>query len=280
MDSYLRRLFDSELDSEGEVTICGVSLYPSNIIKEIDPTAYEHALPEWINERKSQNIDRANQLLKIEQDGYEEAAQFLYEELTPSGFLERVESCFDINDHSEINGVVNKIPSVFDSIITTNFDPIIKKCFEACNKAFDETLIGSDAEDIPRLLGQNKSILLYLHGRANSSTRRILTKTEYDKHYAGDSLINVYKALCYRSLLFLGCSLVSDRTLLTMEAILSENGHDRFPRHYAFLQLPSHSSEILQKSKFLAKSNIFPIWYDGEHDPDIEALLELMASDS
>ncbi|HHF3668001.1 TPA: hypothetical protein ACPOHF_001067 [Haemophilus influenzae] len=32
----------------------------------------------------------------------------------------------------------------------------------------------------------------------------------------------------------------------------------------------------INKKEELAKSNIFPIWYDGDHDESIEALLELL----
>lgn len=45
------------------------------------------------------------------------------------------------------------------------------------------------------------------------------------------------------------------------------------PRHYAFLKMPESPNKMRMREHFLSERNIFPIWYDGEHDADIEALL-------
>ena len=45
------------------------------------------------------------------------------------------------------------------------------------------------------------------------------------------------------------------------------------PRHYALLQRPKTAKKIVEREHFLTERNIFPIWYDGDHSTDVEALL-------
>jgi hypothetical protein len=57
-------------------------------------------------------------------------------------------------------------------------------------------------------------------------------------------------------------------------ALLKEvaDADKNMPRHYAFLQRPK-ASKIVEREHFLTERNIFPIWYDGDHSTDVEALL-------
>ena len=65
-----------------------------------------------------------------------------------------------------------------------------------------------------------------------------------------------------------------------MRSIKGELGGDNAVRHYAFLSNEDLSdSERIKRRRELQEANIFPIWYDGDHDEDIEALLELLADD-
>lgn len=45
------------------------------------------------------------------------------------------------------------------------------------------------------------------------------------------------------------------------------------PRHYAFLKRPQVPARTKDREHFLAERNIFPIWYNGGHNDDIEALM-------
>ena len=50
--------------------------------------------------------------------------------------------------------------------------------------------------------------------------------------------------------------------------------HDpNMPRHYAFLPKPTSKKNVVEREHFLATRNVFPIWYDGDHNTDIESLL-------
>jgi len=115
-----------------------------------------------------------------------------------------------------------------------------------------------------------------LHGQATSGRDRILTKQEYDRHYSdGNTLKKTITALCNsKHLLFLGCSLTVDRTLACIREYVKEEGHDRLPKHYAFLAEPNSDEKRLQRHQELSECHIYPIWYPKDtHDESIEALL-------
>ena len=50
------------------------------------------------------------------------------------------------------------------------------------------------------------------------------------------------------------------------------------PRHFALLQRPEESM-FIEREHFLTERNIFPIWYDGDHSSDVEALLVALMDD-
>ncbi|MFV7436601.1 SIR2 family protein [Pseudomonas vlassakiae] len=204
---------------------------------------------------------------------YEDAAQTLADALGPA-FNEVVENAFGRS--RDISGCVQLLPHVFDScVITTNFDDVTKRCYEAADKPFSEELSGEHSRELPRKLAEGKRILLKLHGTSTSHRGRILTATEYHKHYGdGEELQRAIEAICSRTLLFVGCSLTVDRTLTAMKAFVQANGHDNVARHYAFLPAPVDGAERIARRDALIECNVYPIWYPaGTHDESIEALL-------
>lgn len=216
---------------------------------------------------------------------YEEAAQSLFDDMPAGSFNEELENVFCAE--RMIEGPVQFLPYVFDGpVITTNFDNILKQCFDR-NKPFSEILIGGDAVEIQRYLGRNERILVKLHGKANSGKNRILTKCEYDKYYdENNSLPDVIKSIASNQLLFIGCSLGVDRTIKVLIDIAKNKQYDNAVRHYAFLPLFDEGDRLNRRDE-LARANIFPIWYpvgveDGEvineevHDESIAALLEAL----
>jgi hypothetical protein len=204
---------------------------------------------------------------------YESAAQMLADALGPA-FNEAVENAFGRS--RDISGCVQLLPHVFDScVITTNFDDVAKRCYEASGKPFSEELSGEHSRELPRKLAEGKRILLKLHGTSTSPRGRILTAVEYQKHYGdGDELQRAIEAICYKTLLFIGCSLTVDRTLTAMKAFVQANGHDNIARHYALLPNPGTDAEKIARRDALIACNVYPIWYPaGTHDESIEALL-------
>lgn len=204
---------------------------------------------------------------------YEEAAQYVFDSMGEARFNEELENEF--GHDAPLLGAARFLPKLFkSSVITTNYDNVIKRCYEAESKPFADTLIGSEAIELPKLLGEEKNVLLKLHGKSNSSRNRILTLTEYNEHYEDkEQLKKCIKALSTKTLLFIGCSLGIDRTVQALIDIVSEADAGSLPKHYAFLHL-SDESERVPKAEQLAKANIYPIWYTDDHDESVEALLE------
>lgn len=210
---------------------------------------------------------------------YEEAAQALADALGQARFNEQVENTF--GSDRPIDGPVQLLPYIFKrSAITTNFDDVLKRCYEAVGCPFSETMLGTQAHDFPRVLATGKSVLTKLHGSATSAFNRVLTKREYDQAYADpQTLQRVIKTLNSRTLLFMGCSLSVDRLLSCMRAdIQAGGGNDAVARHYAFLASPELEPDRHQREAALADFNIYPIWYaKGEDSWEIESLLHLLA---
>jgi hypothetical protein len=331
---YLLHQFHDYLNEEGEIDVAGYSFSRDLVLKELEEEGYKEAFNEWLAQRKTDNLNRANEILDkfdnrrrfkklkeihsrdaitpfvgaglsmpsdypgwtsflyevleettvncgdfnltILNGEYEEAAQMLCDSLRAGCFLEYVENAFGA--HLELLGAVQRLPTLFkNAVITTNFDSVLTRCYDQFNLSFEEVLLGADAEEFPRALGENKRVLVKLHGKANSSKKRILTKSEYDQHYDNEKgLETVIEAISNRTLLFLGCSLTVDRTLQCLARIVERKGHENVPRHYAFLKL-SEGDDRLARRDQLAAANIYPIWYTDDHDESIEALLEKLA---
>jgi hypothetical protein len=205
---------------------------------------------------------------------YEEAAQDIADELGPE-FSERIESAF--GDKKEIKGVVQLLPALFDCpVVTTNYDSLLKRCYDAQNIHFDEVISGHQAIELSKFLASGDRVLIKLHGTAMSGLGRILTLNEYQTNYENNGVIGtVINSLCSKTLLFIGCSLSFDRTIKAIETYVKDKGHENVPRHYAFLKAPFTQEAMNEKSRVLTNANIFPIWYaGGDHDQAVEALLQ------
>lgn len=205
---------------------------------------------------------------------YEEAAQQLADALGLA-FNEAVGTMFGVE--KEISGAVQLLPHIFSEVaITTNFDNVLERCYKSADKPFAEKLCGYDSEEIRKLLATDTRLLVRLHGRATSSTGRVLTSSEYNIHYtAANPLVRTIKTLCDSNhLLFMGCSLTVDRILATLKDYAHQEGHNNLPIHYAFLAEPNTDDERIERQQELALCHIYPIWYpQGTHDESIEALL-------
>jgi hypothetical protein len=209
---------------------------------------------------------------------YEEAAEVLAVKLG-AGFNEAVHNAFGVT--RKIYGCVQYVPYVFKTAaITTNFDDVLKRCYENAKTPFAETIPGDRARELPRIMAAGTKVLVKLHGTATSGVGRILTKTEYDAHYGSkDGLEKAIATVCGRTLLFMGCSLSVDRTLRVMKKIVDKQGHDNVAWHYAFVEDPGADATRNERRTQLLGCNIYPIWYPaGEHDSSTEAFLAKLAS--
>ena len=76
------------------------------------------------------------------------------------------------------------------------------------------------------------------------------------------------------SLLFMGCSLTVDRTLMALQEHVKKVGHANLQRHYAFLPAPDSETDRIARQQLLVDYHIYPIWYPQYmHHESISALL-------
>lgn len=228
----------------------------------------------WSLQEES-HINTADLDLLLDTGDFEGAAQLIYDDLGPALFNKQLQECFDRS--CSVLGSINLLPLAFpdSNVITTNFDKLIESAFSKQAQGFDQVIHGGNLTEALRILSTGGRYLLKLHGSCESIANRVLLNDEYKRAYEDDGIVARFfsRFLFGKSLLFIGCSLTTDRTIRTMEKIVESEGAATLPQHYAFLEL-KHGVDRIERKKALAKANIFPIWYpEGEHDDSIEALL-------
>ncbi|USD21388.1 SIR2 family protein [Microbulbifer variabilis] len=216
-----------------------------------------------------------SQLNKLMATGkYEEAAQLLFDDMGAASFNEHLKITF--SRKREIKGPVNYLPKIFNSgVITTNFDSLLERTYADQGLKFEEIMLGNSASEFPRLAATGKPFLLKLHGHANRQRDRVLTFAEYEAAYSEKAVLRTLVSHTFfaKTMLFMGCSLSSDRTLKLMADYVEEFGHENLPQHYAIVNLHESEDRIARREQLVA-ANIFPIWYESsDHDEAIEALL-------
>ncbi len=244
--------------------------------------SYQTGLPLWkdfLEQAKDEiNIDETIFSQHIDKYEYEEVAQYL-EEISPALLEDQLQNAFGKKyKNDEIYGVICRLPEFFpnSTIITTNYDCLLKTIYEEDQKPFFDYLEGMNAIRFKQHLNQKERVLVKLHGSYMTGSNRVLTKKDYERHYNdNNSISSCIKSLFSHSVLFIGCSLNVDRTIQEMRNIVKQEGREYLAKHYAFLSCEDMTDEERkQRMEELSKANIFPIWYDGDHDECIEALLE------
>jgi SIR2-like domain len=205
---------------------------------------------------------------------YEEAAEQLAAAMPGRLFDERIEHELRIDDPVVICGAVVFLPELFDKLVlTTNLDDLLEKMYDQRGQRFSHILSGHAIGEFRKAKANSERLLLKFHGDCRSRDGRVLGKREYDAAYANGSPVSDELTTIYRthSILSLGCSLNPDRTVaLLAEVAKMDQG---MPRHYAFLQHPKDADVLRQREHFLTDRDVFPIWYPGDHDESIQALL-------
>lgn len=217
-----------------------------------------------------------------ENQQFEKAADILVK-WNKDAFYAKVKEDFGWEpDLGNVSTPLTRLPLIASGpIITTNFDPVIETVYKHLGKPFadDRRILG--ARKYPDLvvtaLQQNWSALIKLHGDARNTDSLIFTEIEYEEGY-GDINTNPgpverLATVIYtnRPLLFLGCSLETDRTLTSLENVHKRN---HFVGHYAVLAAPFRSRRRDERVKRLGDAGIRPLWYRPGEFKDIEALMD------
>ena len=238
--------------------------------------------PAWTNFlqklRDESHVSEADFETLIKNGDYEEAAQRLYDD-SQKVFNEGLVNHFA--QDREIFGPVQYLPLLFNgTILTTNFDSVLKRIYDREKMSFELELFGDDSDEFAELLGRGKRVLLRLHGHCDRVSHRVITKKEYDAIYDVAKLDHLVRDVIFRkSLLFLGCSLAFDRIQKAMAGFVMQSPANHLVNHFAIAELRDDDDRVARR-KVLANANIFPIWYpEGLHDESIEALLLKLAED-
>ena len=214
---------------------------------------------------------------------FEEAAEDLLKTRRKRAFIDAIGNEFGSHnlEGKALKGAVSFLPRLASGpVITTNFDNVLEAVFKQAGMPFEREIWGANADISTKALVQGKHFLIKIHGDAEDSENRVLTKSDYVRHYGstdGSSIdFNLplprllRRMLLDRALLFLGCSLNQDRTISVLREISKS---DDSIGHYAIVEQPKLKKKFYERSQFLSEHNIRPIWYPyGRYDL-IEPLL-------
>lgn len=210
----------------------------------------------------------------LEAGRYEEAAQYVHDALTADNFAEECHN--QLGEHLKTTrGAVCLFPDIFpNEVVTTNFDYVLNHVYEGSDAPFDKEFVGARLGQAGQQLGNHPHSLIRLHGEGETATNRVLTTQEYQALYGNGGNFHhaLERIIGARSFLFMGCSLMTDRTLEALCRIKQAAGADA-TRHYAFLPYPGDDAREARRA-FLGQAEIHPIYYPpDDHDPYIEDLL-------
>src|SRR4029453_11327228 len=118
------------------------------------------------------------------------------------------------------------------------------------------------------------------HGDVDHPDQRILTREEYDRHYGATGkpesktlpLHRVIEiAMSNRPLLFLGCSLKSDRIVGFLRKAYAESQR---LIHYAIVWRPDEEDAFRARGRQLIQLGLMPIWYPRGDHVSVHTILE------
>lgn len=178
-------------------------------------------------------------------------------------------------DSSEArDGPLTLLPLICSGpVITTNFDHVLEDIFRCCGASFDERVLGPEPDHILKALHGSTRVLIKMHGDCEDRRARSFTKREYDLHYdekrsGMGSLVRLM--FTSRPLLFLGCSLNTDRTVKILRAL-----HDELAAltHYAIVEAPHDPAQFQERRRSLLDMGISPLWF---HEGAFESIGQLL----
>jgi tetratricopeptide (TPR) repeat protein len=157
-------------------------------------------------------------------------------------------------------------------IVTTNFDRIIETVLVA-GRVRLTVVVGDDRAKISESIQYQTNTLLKLHGDAQDPASRVLTRREYDEHYKR-WLRQLLRNMATRPMLFLGCSLQSDRPVQVLQEVVKEG--QVLVHHFAFLAFPGTGELEARTHQLRDELSINPIWYPAGRYEFIDKLLDYL----
>jgi SIR2-like domain len=170
-------------------------------------------------------------------------------------------------------------------MVTTNYDKCVELALSQMGSTFYDTINATEGDNLALIvaLSNRRRALLKLHGDVTSPTGCILSKSNYDAAY-GPDLVDMSRPLPRKlrrlyegtNLLFVGCSLIADRTVDVFRKVMAERGASDLPQHFAIVEVPRNENELSERNRFLASLGITPIWYAYEEHHRVIEIVEAL----
>lgn len=266
---------------EEVVPMIGAGL-TQNIVKE----EYDH-YPSWEELLKKcaedlGHVNKTNIEKYIKEGSYEEAAQEIVNIIGKGGLLAYVKDQYDPNKIDSLkikDSPLTVFPHLFDNLmLTTNYDKAVEYAYDKAKPLEILLPTARKREFVDVLRKKRKACVLYkFHGDIERGLEDIiLTKDSYDRNYGKKTKIydnndsetelvrNLSFCLLAHPILFLGCSLKSDRI---MDLLLKNKEVNHFAfvacgaNRYEDFDEESATEEAIKRNKELDENNIHAIFY-------------------
>jgi tetratricopeptide (TPR) repeat protein len=192
---------------------------------------------------------------------FEKMSGFLVEKSGRRKFEEKMIAHFDKPLPPRVMPRFHLLHQVFPGLkITTNFDCLVENNSPGPQVSVYYGDLPGELEPLFTHIEQNS--LLKIHGGLRDIHSIVLTSPQYEVIY-GDPVgfdpkaplpLFLKRVLTNRSLLFIGCSLVHDRTIMIMESLRDMR------LHFAIMLLPGEKHEQEELTGRLSDLGIIPIW--------------------
>ena len=242
-------------------------------------------IPTWaafiVSVRAHLNAHSAQFEEAVKTNDLETAADLAAEDMGDALFRERVQARLDGSGDSALRGPLLLLPERFDGpVITTNLDHFVERAYDSAGLHFEDIVRHDVPPGVEGLLAQRRRILIKVHGDQLYPEEWVLREAQYDTRYgprrAPQMSLPLPRALgsAFRTspVLFVGCSLLQDRTLDVLEHVCN-TGAGRAPDHFAILEAPPNDDEWDTREIALSQLNIFPIWFPAGEFDAVEAVL-------
>lgn len=199
--------------------------------------------------------------------------------------MKKIRQLFDNSKISLTDSPYILISSFSDLIVTTNYDTVLEEASrQNIHSSPLRPLLPCLEGQIDAAIQNNDRCLLKLHGSIEEESSIILTSDQYDKFYGKpgnrkNKPLPKYlkKIFTSKKLLFVGCSLDSDRTLdVLLDCIKQKNRIS----HFAIVPWVNDEGKRISRSRWFTNLGIEPIYFpEGDFD-SVKKLLRYLAKDN
>jgi hypothetical protein len=241
--------------------------------------------PSWaghlLHQARTAGIDEADVLDAVKCGEHEQIIARIVSMRSEEVFLQELRDQFrrDADELSLVRKIVAMVPGL---IVTTNYDCSIEDAVVQAEGGAPSTLTGalSSNQTLVAHLSNRRRCILKVHGSIIDPASCILTEAQYDSGYgpgAPDLSLPLPRKLRLlyeqRTLLFLGCSLETDRPLSVFSKVREESGPENVPQHFAIVEAPE-DLDLPRRNAELLALGITPIFYPAGRHHVVPALLD------